>query len=139
LVCTFTGIGLAVVLELRAGLALIVIRTGTVEVFHQTVALGLVLARVRAARVTLHLRMHRWKDEWMNGWINRSFLCIKDKTRFVKGLDWTIAHLTGSASVSLWALTHEAVQQGVAPAPVSTRAAGTAVPLDLTVPAHKPR
>lgn len=71
MVCTFTGIGLAVVLELGAGLALIVIRTGTVEVFHQTVALGLVLARVRAARVTLHLRMDRWKDEWMNGWINR--------------------------------------------------------------------
>lgn len=96
----FTGICLTVVLELRAGLALKVVRAGTVEVIHQTVTLGLVLARVRAARVALHL--------------------------------------TGGASVPMWALTHEAVQQGVTPAPVPTWAAGTAVPLDVTMPAHKP-
>lgn len=55
------------ILELRAGLALIVVMTGTVEVIHQTVTLGLVLAWVRAAQVALHLWMDRRKKGWMNG------------------------------------------------------------------------
>lgn len=67
MVCTFTGICLTVILELRAGLALIVVMTGTVEVIHQTVTLGLVLAWVRAAQVALHLWMDRRKKGWMNG------------------------------------------------------------------------
>ena len=48
-------------------------------------------------------------------------------------------HLTGCTSEALRALAHEAVQQGVAAAAVPTWTAGTAVPLDLTVPTHKSR
>lgn len=46
-------------------------------------------------------------------------------------------HLTGGSSEALWAFTQETVQQGVTAATVPTRTAGTAVPLNLAVPAHE--
>lgn len=62
---TFTLVGLAVVLELWTGFALIVIRTAAVEVTGQAVALSLVLTRVWATGVVLQLqeekqKMHLW-------------------------------------------------------------------------------
>lgn len=52
---TLTVVGFAVVLELRAGFAFIVVRAAAVEIALHIVALSLVVARVGAARVTLDL------------------------------------------------------------------------------------
>lgn len=46
-------------------------------------------------------------------------------------------YLTGCTSEALRAFTYEPVQQGVAAATVLTWTAGTAVPLNLTVPTHE--
>lgn len=53
---TSTLVGLAVVFELRAGFALVVVRAAAAEVALQVVALDLVVTRVGAARVILHLQ-----------------------------------------------------------------------------------
>lgn len=60
-----TVVAFAVVLELRAGSAFVVVRAAAVEVALPVVALSLVVARVGAARVTLDL-------EWRG---RRSKLC----------------------------------------------------------------
>lgn len=52
---TLTVVGFAVVLELRAGLAFVVVWAAAVEMALHIVALSLVVARVGAARVTLNL------------------------------------------------------------------------------------
>lgn len=52
-------VGLAVVLELRAGPAFVVVRAAAVEVALPVVALSLVVAGVGPARVTLDLRWRR--------------------------------------------------------------------------------
>lgn len=52
---TLAVVGLAVVLELRAGPAFVVVRAAAVEISLPVVALGLVVARVGAAGVTLDL------------------------------------------------------------------------------------
>lgn len=52
---TLTVVGFAVVLELRAGFAFVVVRAAAVEMALHIVALSLVVARVGAARVTLNL------------------------------------------------------------------------------------
>lgn len=96
-----TPVGLAVVFELRAGFALIIVWAAAVEISLQAVALSLIVTRVWAA--------------------------------------WVILHLTSCTSEALEAFTHEAVQQGVAATTVPAWTARTAVPLDLTVPAHKAR
>lgn len=56
---TFARRGLAVVLQVRAGLALVVFRTVTVIVVHEAMALGLILAGVGVAGLTLHLQRQR--------------------------------------------------------------------------------
>lgn len=103
-------------------------------------ALGLVVTWVWAARVILHLQMENRKKRHV---LTKSqiHLQCKQNTVFVQcslkaGLD---PHLTGCTSEALRAFTHESVQQGVAAAPVPTRTAGTAVPLNLTVSAHESR
>lgn len=50
-----TAVGLAVVLTLRAGFALVIVGAAAVEISHQTVALSLIVTGVRAAAVILHL------------------------------------------------------------------------------------
>lgn len=57
---TLTVVGFAVVLELRAGSTLVVVRAAAVEITLPVVALSLVVARVGAARVTLNLE---WRVE----------------------------------------------------------------------------
>lgn len=52
-----TLVGLAVVLQLGTGFALVIIWAAAVEISHQAVALGLIVTWVWAARVILHLKM----------------------------------------------------------------------------------
>lgn len=54
---TLTLVGLAVVLELWTGFALIIVWAAAVEISLQAVALGLIVTWVGAARVILHLQM----------------------------------------------------------------------------------
>lgn len=53
---TFTGIVLAVVLEMRAILSIIVIRAGTVIISSQIIAFSSILAGVRFTEINIHLQ-----------------------------------------------------------------------------------
>lgn len=59
-------------------------------------------------------------------------------TSVYNAISGSTLYLAGHPSEARPALAHEAVEQGVTAAAVSTRTAGTAVPLDLAVPTHKP-
>lgn len=125
---TLTLVGLTVVLELGAGFALVVIRAAAVEVSHKAAALGPVVTGVWTARVVLHLRTGRSKDVFL--------LRVKCSSILPSG---SSPHLTACTREASGTFTHESFQQGVAAAVVPTRAAGTAVSLNLTVPAHESR
>ncbi len=65
---TLTLVGLAMILELWAGFALVIVWAAAVEISHQAVALGLIVTRIRPAWVILHLQEDNRRSVGIDKW-----------------------------------------------------------------------